>query len=117
MGDNETEVLNIVGEVKSRNVIIVDDMVDTAGTMVRATEALIREGALKVFAAATHPVLSGPAVQRISESKFESFLVTNTIDLSEEKRGPKIKVLSVADLLGRAIKSIHEETSVSKLFI
>ncbi len=117
VGDNETEVLNIVGEVKGRNVIIVDDMVDTAGTMVRATEALIREGALKVFAAATHPVLSGPAVQRISESEVESVLVTNTIDLSEEKRGPKIKVLSVADLLGQAIKSIHEETSVSKLFI
>ncbi len=117
VGDNEAEVLHIVGEVKGRNVIIIDDMLDTAGTLVKATEALLREGAIKVFAAATHPVLSGPAVQRISESKIESVLVTNTIDLSDEKKGPKIKILSVADLLGDAIKSIHEETSVSKLFI
>ena len=117
MGDNEAEVLHIVGEVKGRNVIIIDDMLDTAGTLVKATEALLREGVTKVFAAATHPVLSGPAVQRISDSDIESVLVTNTIDLSDEKRGSKIKVLSVADLLGKAIKSIHEETSVSKLFI
>ena len=116
-GDNEAEVLHIVGEVKGRNVIIIDDMLDTAGTLVKATEALLREGVTKVFAAATHPVLSGPAVQRISDSEIESVLVTNTIDLSDEKRGSKIKVLSVADLLGQAIKSIHEETSVSKLFI
>ena len=115
--DNEAEVMHIIGEVKGRNVIIVDDMIDTAGTLVRATDALIREGALKVFAAATHPVLSGPAVQRISESGFESVLVSNTILLPEEKRIPKIKVLSVASLLGEAIKSIHEETSVSRLFI
>ena len=117
VGDNEAEVLHIVGEVKGRNVIIIDDMLDTAGTLVKATEALLREGATQVFAAATHPVLSGPAVQRISESEIESVLVTNTIDLSDEKKGPKIKVLSVAGLLGEAIKSIHEETSVSKLFI
>ena len=117
VGDNEAEVLHIVGEVKGRNVIIVDDMVDTAGTLVRATEALVREGAIQVFAAATHPVLSGPAVQRISDSNFESVLVTNTIYLTEERRVPKIKVLSVANLLGEAIKSIHEETSVSRLFI
>ncbi len=117
VGDNEAEVLHIVGEVKGRNVIIIDDMLDTAGTLVKATEALLREGAIKVFAAATHPVLSDPAVQRISESEVESVLVTNTIDLSDEKKGPKITVLSVAGLLGEAIKSIHEETSVSKLFI
>jgi ribose-phosphate pyrophosphokinase len=109
--------MNIIGEVEGRNVIIVDDMIDTAGTLVRATEALIREGATKVYAAATHPVLSGPAIQRISDSAFESVLVSNTIHLPEEKRIPKIKVLSVASLLGEAIKSIHEETSVSKLFI
>lgn len=115
--DNEAEVMHIIGEVKGRNVIIIDDMIDTAGTLVRATDALIREGALKVFAAATHPVLSGPAIQRISESGFESVLVSNTILLPEEKQIPKIKVLSVASLLGEAIKSIHEETSVSKLFI
>ena len=115
--DNEAEVMHIIGEVKGRNVIIVDDMIDTAGTLVRATEALIREGSTKVFAAATHPVLSGPAIQRLSESGFESVLVSNTIYLPEEKRIPKIKVLSVASLLGEAIKSIHEETSVSRLFI
>ena len=115
--DNEAEVMHIIGEVKGRNVIIIDDMIDTAGTLVRATDALIREGALKVFAAATHPVLSGPAIQRISESGFESVLVSNTILLPEDKRIPKIKVLSVASLLGEAIKSIHEETSVSRLFI
>jgi len=83
----------------------------------QCTEALIREGAKKVFAAATHPVLSGPAIQRLSESGFESVLVSNTIHLPEEKRTPKIKVLSVASLLGEAIKSIHEETSVTRLFI
>jgi len=115
--DNEAEVMHIIGEVKGRNVIIIDDMIDTAGTLVRATEALIREGSTKVFAAATHPVLSGPAIQRLSESGFESVLVSNTIYLPEEKRIPKIKVLSVASLLGEAIKSIHEETSVSRLFI
>ena len=115
--DNEAEVMHIIGEVKGRNVIIVDDMIDTAGTLVRGTDALIREGAKQVFAAATHPVLSGPAVQRISNSGFESVLVSNTIHLTEEKRIPKIKVLSVASLLGEAIKSIHEETSVSRLFI
>ncbi len=115
--DNEAEVMHIIGEVKGRNVIIVDDMIDTAGTLVRGTDALIREGAKQVFAAATHPVLSGPAVQRISDSGFESVLVSNTIHLTEEKRIPKIKVLSVASLLGEAIKSIHEETSVSRLFI
>lgn len=115
--DNEAEIMNIIGEVEGRNVIIVDDMIDTAGTLVKATDALIREGATKVYAAATHPVLSGPAIQRISDSAFESVLVSNTIHLTEEKRIPKIKVLSVASLLGQAIKSIHEETSVSKLFI
>ncbi len=117
VGDNEAEIMNIIGEVKGRNVIIVDDMIDTAGTLVKATDALIREGATKVYAAATHPVLSGPAIQRISDSAFESVLVSNTIHLTEEKRIPKIKILSVASLLGQAIKSIHEETSVSKLFI
>lgn len=115
--ENEVEVMHIVGDVKGRNVIIVDDMIDTAGTLVRAIEALVREGARRVFTAATHAVLSGPAVQRIDKSAFESILVTNTIHLAEEKRVPKIKIVSVAPLLGEAIKSIHEETSVSKLFI
>lgn len=115
--ENEAEVMHIVGDVKGRNVIIVDDMIDTAGTLVRAIEALVRDGARRVFTAATHAVLSGLAVQRIDKSDFESVLVTNTIHLAEEKRVPKIKIVSVAPLLGEAIKSIHEETSVSKLFI
>ena len=117
VAENEAEVMHIVGDVKGRNVIIVDDMIDTAGTLMRAIEALVREGARRVFTAATHAVLSGPAVQRIDKSDFESVLVTNTIHLVEEKRVPKIKIVSVAPLLGEAIKSIHEETSVSKLFI
>ena len=117
VGDNEAEVMHIVGEVEGKNAIIVDDIIDTAGTLVQGAEALIREGARKIYAAATHAVLSGPAIDRILESKFESILVTNTIHLSEEKRVSKIKVLSVATLLGKAIRSIHEETSVSTLFI
>ncbi len=117
VSENEAEVMHIVGDVKDRNVIIVDDMIDTAGTLVRATEALVREGAQRIFTAATHAVLSGPAIQRITDSDFESVLVTNTIHLTEEKSVSKIKVVSVAGLLGEAIKSIHEETSVSKLFI
>jgi len=117
VAENEAEVMHIVGEVKDKNVIIIDDMIDTAGTLVRATEALVREGARRIFTAATHAVLSGPAIQRINESAFESILVTNTILLPEEKTVPKIKVVSVAGLLGEAIKSIHEETSVSKLFV
>ena len=117
VAENEAEVMHIVGEVKDKNVIIIDDMIDTAGTLVRATEALVRDGARRIFTAATHAVLSGPAVQRINDSAFESVLVTNTILLPEEKTVPKIKVVSVAGLLGEAIKSIHEETSVSKLFV
>ena len=117
VGDNEAEVMHIIGEVEGKNAIIVDDIIDTAGTLVKGAEALIREGARKIYAAATHPVLSGPAIDRIMDSKFESILVTNTIHLSEEKKVSKIKVLSVADLLGKAIRSIHEETSVSTLFI
>jgi ribose-phosphate pyrophosphokinase len=117
VAENEAEVMHIVGDVKGKNVIIIDDMIDTAGTLVRATEALVREGARRIFTAATHAVLSGPAVQRINESAFESVLVTNTILLPEEKCLPKIKVVSVAGLLGEAVKSIHEETSVSKLFV
>jgi ribose-phosphate pyrophosphokinase len=92
-------------------------MVDTAGTLVNATEALRRQGAGRLFAAVTHAVLSGPAIERIARSGFERVIVTNTIPLVKEKQISKIKVLSVARLLGEAIKSIHEETSVSRLFI
>jgi ribose-phosphate pyrophosphokinase len=97
--------------------LILDDIVDTAGTLVKTVDALLAQGAAKVYACASHPVLSGPAVERIRESRMEQLIVTNSIPLREEAlRVPKIKVLSIAGLLGRAIESIHMETSVSTLF-
>lgn len=117
VGDNEAEIMHIVGDVEGKDAIIVDDIVDTAGTVVRAAEALRQQGAKRILAAAAHPVLSGPGVQRLANSDVEMVVVTDTVPLSPEKQIPKIKVLSVAGLLGEAIKSIHEETSVSKLFI
>ncbi len=114
---NEAEVMHIVGDVDGRNVILIDDIIDTAGTTVKATEALKAQGAERILAAVTHPILSGPAIRRLEESHFEQLIVTNTVRLCPEKRISKIKILSVAGLLGEAIKSIHEETSVSKLFI
>ena len=115
--DNEAEVMNIVGDVDNSDVILVDDMIDTAGSMVRATEALRRQGARRLFAAASHAVLSGPAIDRLMASEFEAVIVTNSVFLSEQKQVSKLKVLSVAPLLGEAIKSIHEESSVSRLFV
>jgi ribose-phosphate pyrophosphokinase len=117
VADNEAEVMNIVGDVENRNVIIVDDMIDTAGTIVKATQEMRNKGALSLYATATHGVLSGPAVERLNASEFKEIAVTNTILRPEEKQIEKIKVLSVARLLGEAIKSIHEETSVSTLFV
>ena len=117
VADNEAEVMNIVGDVKDRNVIIVDDMIDTAGTIVKATQEMKSKGALSLYATATHGVLSGPAVERLNASEFKEIAVTNTILQPQERRIPKIKILSVAKLLGEAIKSIHEETSVSTLFV
>jgi len=117
---NVTEVMNVIGDVKGRTCLILDDIVDTAGTLVKTAEALLDQGAEKVYACASHAVLSGPAVDRIRASKLEQLVVTDTIPLSEaaqqlEKEG-KIKVLTIAGLLGRAIESIHMETSVSTLF-
>ncbi len=114
--DNVAEVMHIVGDVRDRNTIIIDDLIDTAGSIIRAGEALRREGAGRILVAATHAVLSGPAIERIASSEIESVIVTNTIPLGPEKRIPKIQVLSVAKLLGEAIKSIHKETSVSRFF-
>jgi ribose-phosphate pyrophosphokinase len=115
---NVAEVVNIVGEVRGRNALIVDDIIDTAGTLVKSAEAIMKKGAQNVFACCTHPVLSGPAVQRINESCLEQVVVTNSIPLSPQgAQSKRIQVLSVAELLGKAIKSIHEETSVSSLFI
>jgi ribose-phosphate pyrophosphokinase len=114
---NVTEVMNVIGDVQGRTCLIIDDIVDTAGTLVGTVEALYDQGAKKVYACASHPVLSGPAVERIAKSRLEELVVTNTIPLREEAlQVAKIKVLSVAGLLGRAIESIHMETSVSTLF-
>jgi len=114
---NVTEVMNVIGDVRGRSCLILDDIVDTAGTLVKTVDALLAQGASKVYACATHAVLSGPAVERIAASRLEELVVTNTIPLREDaQRVSKIKVLSVAGLLGRAIESIHMETSVSTLF-
>ena len=114
---NVTEVMNVIGDVRGRTCLILDDIVDTAGTLVKTAEALLEQGAEKVYACASHAVLSGPAVERIRDSQLEELVVTNTIPLCEAAlHVSKIKVLSIAGLLGRAIESIHMETSVSTLF-
>jgi ribose-phosphate pyrophosphokinase len=115
---NVAEVMNVVGEVEGRNCLMVDDLIDTAGTLVKGVEALLQKGARSVSACATHAVLSGPAVGRIEASPLKEVVFTNSIPLSEEARNSsKIRSLSVAPLLARAIQSIHEETSVSSLFV
>ncbi len=115
---NVAEVMHLIGEVRGRPALIIDDIIDTAGTLVNTVEALLKEGATKVYAAATHAVLSGPAVDRLCKSRVEEVVVTNSIPLSAEaQQVKKIKTLSVAELLARGIRSIHEETSISELFI
>jgi ribose-phosphate pyrophosphokinase len=112
-----TEVMHVIGDVRGRNCVLLDDIIDTAGTLVKTAKALMESGANKVYACASHAVLSGPAIERIHASHLEQVVVTNTIPLSEEARNePKIKVLTIAGLIARAIQSIHEESSVSKLF-
>jgi ribose-phosphate pyrophosphokinase len=115
---NVAEIMNIIGEVRGRNCIMVDDLIDTAGTLVKGAEALIEAGAVGVSACATHAVLSGEAVKRIDESPLSQVVVTNSIPLREEaRRSDKIHQMSVAPLLARAIQSIHEGGSISTLFI
>ncbi|MBK9169460.1 MAG: ribose-phosphate pyrophosphokinase [Bryobacterales bacterium] len=115
---NVAEVMHIIGRVKDRNCLIVDDLIDTAGTLVKGAQALLDKGATSVSACATHPVLSGPAVERIADSPLREVVVSDSIPLSEEaRRCPKIRVLSVAPLLATAIQSIHEESSISVLFV
>ena len=115
---NVAEVMNVIGDVEGQNCLIVDDIIDTAGTLVKGAEALLDYGALSVTACATHAVLSGPAVQRIIESRIKEVVVSNSIPLSvEAKACGKIRSLSVAPLLARAVQSIHEETSISALFL
>ncbi len=114
---NVAEVMHVIGDVHGRTCLIIDDLIDTAGTLVKTAAALKENGATEVFACASHAVLSGPAVTNIAGSVIREVVVTNTIPLSEEAmREPKIHVLSIAGLIGRAIQANHEETSVSKLF-
>ncbi|HEY9142285.1 MAG TPA: ribose-phosphate pyrophosphokinase [Bryobacteraceae bacterium] len=115
---NVAEVMNVVGDVEGRHCLLVDDLIDTAGTLVKGAEALLEKGAASVSACATHAVLSGPAVERIEASALKEVVFTNSIPLADEaKQSSRIKALSVGNLLAEAIRSIHEETSVSVLFI
>ena len=115
---NVSEVMNIIGDIKGRDCVLLDDMIDTAGTLTNAARVLVEQGARRVFAAATHPVLSGPAVERIVSSPIEEVLVTDTIPLRPEAAASgKFKVVSVARILGEAIKRIHNSDSVSSLFV
>src|SRR5579859_3966940 len=120
---NVAEVMHVIGDVRGRTCLVIDDLIDTAGTLVKTASALMDNGASAVYACCSHPVFSGPAVANILESCIREVVVTNTIPLSEAAQkattqcGGKITVLSIAGLIGRAIQSIHEETSVSKLFL
>jgi ribose-phosphate pyrophosphokinase len=112
----DTEAMNILGEIKGKNLIIVDDLVATASSLIEAAAALKKAGAKDIYAAITHPVLSGPALSRIAKSDIKTLFVTNTIPVDDSKRHKKIEVLSIAPLLAEAIKRIHNEESVSCLF-
>jgi ribose-phosphate pyrophosphokinase len=120
---NVAEIMHVIGDVRGRTCLIIDDLIDTAGTLVKTASALIENGATSVYACASHAVLSGPAVENIMNSVIQEVVVTNTIPLTPEadaarkEKGGKITVLSIAGLIGRAIQANHEETSVSKLFM
>lgn len=113
---NVSQIMNVIGDIQAKTVIMIDDIIDTAGTITQGAQALIDRGAKEVYACCTHPVLSGPALDRLEKSVIKEVVVTNTIPLNPEHKIPKIKTLSVAPLLGSAIVRIHEDLSVSKLF-
>lgn len=113
---NVSEVMNVIGEIKNKKIILVDDMIDTAGTITNAANALKERGAREVYACCTHPVFSGAAIERIEKSEIEEMLVTNTVKLSPDKKNKKIKQISVAKVIADAIHCIHEGLPVSKLF-
>jgi ribose-phosphate pyrophosphokinase len=117
LAPNVAEVMNIIGEVEGKTAILLDDMVDTAGTLVQSADALRRKGVKHVYACATHAVLSGPAIDRLEKSEIQELVVTNTIPLGPKASCEKLHVLSVAPLLGEAIKRIHFQDSVSSLFV
>ncbi len=115
---NECQVMNVIGDVGGMDTMILDDMIDTAGTMVRAAEVLRQKGAKRIGAACTHAVLSGPAIERINKSELEEVIVTDTIPLDSKKdECSRLKVLSISELLAEAIKRIHDESSISSLFV
>jgi ribose-phosphate pyrophosphokinase len=117
-GPNEAEIMNVIGEVEGRNALIIDDIIDTSGTLVKTVEALKEKGAERVLAVGVHAVLSGPALERIENSSLEKVLVTNTTPLEDKlRRCSKLEPLTVAPLLGEAIRRIHEHSSVSSLFV
>jgi ribose-phosphate pyrophosphokinase len=113
---NMSEVMNIIGSIEGKTAILIDDLIDTAGTMVLAANALIEYGATEVYACGTHAVLSGPAMERIADSPIKELVVTNTIPITHPNPSDKIKILSIANIMGEAIIRIHEQLSVSKLF-
>ena len=113
---NEVKMFEVVGEVEGRTCIIVDDMIDTGGTITKAAEALYANGAADVVAAATHGVLSGPAVDRLKNSPISEVVITDTLPLSDEMRFDKLSVISIAPLIARAIKEVFEDGSVTSLF-
>jgi ribose-phosphate pyrophosphokinase len=115
--DGSAEVMNVIGDVNGRVCVIADDIIDTAGTIQKAAQALKENGATRVLASAVHGVLSGPAIKRIEAAPIDKLVVTDTIPVNGEKKTEKVHVLTVARLLAQAIRSIHEETSVSKLFV
>jgi ribose-phosphate pyrophosphokinase len=115
---NVSEVMNVIGDVKGRPTILIDDMIDTAGTIVQAASALKEKGSTKVYASCTHAVLSGPAIERLDNSVIEELFVTDTLPLVEKiKQYPRLRVQSIAPMLAEAIKRIHEESSISSLFV
>jgi ribose-phosphate pyrophosphokinase len=117
VGPNTAELMHIIGEVRGRNILICDDMIDTAGTLINTVDALRKEKAKKIIACASHAVLSGPALERLKKAPLDEIVLTNTIPLDRSKMLPNMTFLSVAGLLAKAIQSIHEETSVSNLFV
>ena len=117
-GPNSAVAMHLIGEVEGRDAVVIDDMIDTAGTLAQAVGAIQREGARRILACGIHPVLSGPAIERIKASPIEEVVVTNSIPLTDDKRtAARITVLTVAPLLGEAIRRIHDEESVSTLFV
>jgi ribose-phosphate pyrophosphokinase len=116
-GANEAKIMHVIGDVRNREVILLDDIIDTAGTIIQAVSALKAEGARRILASCTHAVLSGQAVERLEKSEIAEVVVTNTIPLREDPQSKKLTVLSVAPLLAEAIHRIHTETSVSSLFV